>query len=702
MIVMMMMFVCHISLFFCFWVQKYGKLFATQLHSYEIKLYLCTMKKGVFLILVTLTVVLTAGAQQTETPWQQVLTNVMTMEDEQADDWEELLQQMEELAAAPRDLNLMTRSDWEALPFLTPLQVEQLVEYREQYGSMKSMNELRMLTALDEPRRQLIQRLFFISEEALEAFPSLDHIARYGRHELLAYGRIPTYERRGDRSGYAGYRYKHWLRYQFNYNDYVKGGIVGAQDAGEPFFSNKNTTGYDYYSLYLQVSRWRQVEMAVVGKYKLSAGLGLVMNNGFSLGKLAMLTQLGRSVKTVRAHSSRSTDYMQGAAATVRLNRRLTATAFVSYRPLDATLNDDGTVRTLVDNGYHRTPTELEKKNNTHAAETGANVRWSHQRLHIGATALFTHLDRSLQPPPTVLYRRYDPEGRNFANASVDYSYLSRRLSLSGETAISQDGAVATLNTVSTQCNTLSLMVLQRFYSYRYTALHARSLSNNGSVKNESGVLAGLTWTPTPRWRLTAYSDYSHAPWARYRISRSSHEWDHLCQLQYNRGSWTVGTRYRLRQRQRDNSEEAKKILEDYTEQRARLWVDWQNSAWNTRTQADVTMAGGRGYLLSQTVGFTSGRLRLNGSIGYFDTDDYDNRVYIYEQGPLHTFGVSQFSGRGLRYWLMARWQVSRQLLLTAKAATTRYYDRSVIGTGLQQVDGSAVTDIDVQVRWKF
>jgi hypothetical protein len=163
-----------------------------------------------------------------------------------------------------------------------------------------------------------------------------------------------------------------------------------------------------------------------------------------------------------------------------------------------------------------------------------------------------------------------------------------------------------------------------------------------------------------------------------------------------------VGTRYRLRLRQRDSSEDDKKTLEDYSVQRARLWVDWHDAVWNTRTQADVTMAGGHGYLLSQSVGFTSGRLRLNGSIGYFNTDDYDNRVYVYEQGPLYTFGLGQFSGRGLRYWLMARWQVSRQLMLTAKASTTHYNDRSVIGSGLQQVDASSMTDIDVQVKWKF
>ena len=662
------------------------------------------MKARPLFLTFLLSVVLTATYAQTAESWQQVLTNVMTLEDEQPEDWEELMTQMEELAEQPRDINQMTRDDWETLPFLTPLMVEQLVEYRDRYGAMKSMNELRMLTALDEPRRQLLQRFFYVGEELPKGFPSLEQIAQYGRHELMAYARIPTYERRGDKGAYAGYRYKHWLRYQFSYNDYVKAGLVASQDAGEPFFANKNWGGYDFYSFYVQVNHWRQVETAVVGKYKVSAGLGLVVNNGFSLGKLAMLTQLGRTVKTVRAHSSRSTDYMQGAAATVRLNDELAATAFVSYRPMDATLDNDGSARTLVTDGYHRTPAELAKKNNTHAAETGLNLRYDHRRWHGGVTALYSHLDRRLQPPKTQLYRRYQAQGRNFLNASIDYSYLSRRLTLSGETAINGNGAMATLNTASLLLGEgLSLLATQRFYSYRYTSLHARALGNGGQVQNESGVLVGLTWTPSPRWRLMGYSDYSYSPWARYRISLSSEAWDHLLQLTYTPNNWTLGARYRLRQRQRDKT--GTKTLEDYNEQHARLWADWQDgSVWSTRTQVDGSLfkTDDRGVMVSQNVSYQRGTLRLNGGIGYFVTDSYDSRVYLYESGPLYTFGVSQFSGRGWRYWLMARWQPSRQLMLTAKVGTTNYLDRDVIGSGQQQIDASSMTDIDLQVRWKF
>lgn len=660
------------------------------------------MKKKIFAIVLCLFALAAQGQQQVA--WQQLLAETMDLEEVSGEDWEELLVRMQGLAEQPADINRMTRDDWERMPFLTPQQIEQLVEYRDRYGALKSMNELRLLTTLDEPRRLLLQQFFCIGDEEGPVFPNLSDMVKKGRHQLMLYGRVPTYSRKGDHGTYAGYSYKHWLRYQFSVGDYVKAGVVGSQDAGEPFFSNKNTMGYDFYSFYLQLNHWRRVETLIVGKYKLSAGMGLVVNNGFSLGKLATLSQLGRTVKTVRPHSSRtSADYFQGAAATVRLSHGLAATGFVSYRPMDATLNLDSTARTLVTDGYHRTVAELAKKNNTHVAEAGMNIAYRYKRFQIGATTLYTHLDRDLRPATKTLYRRYYLQGNNFLSSSINYSYYSKLLTIGGETAISQEGALATLNTASVSWDGLSIMALQRFYSYRYAALHARSFSNGGTVQNESGLYVGLTWTPSPRWRLMAYTDYSYSPWARYNISLSSHAWDHLLQLQHYVGVWTLGARYRLRQRQRDQA--GTKQLEDYNLHTGRLWADWHaGDTWTGHTQVDFSCAATDDYgrMVSQTLQYQRGAMRLSMGGSYFRTDSYNSRIYSYEQGPLYTFGSNQFSGEGLRYWLMARWQPIAQLMLTVKVATTNYLDRSVISSGNQQIDHSSMTDIDLQAKWRF
>jgi hypothetical protein len=60
------------------------------------------------------------------------------------------------------------------------------------------------------------------------------------------------------------------------------------------------------------------------------------------------------------------------------------------------------------------------------------------------------------------------------------------------------------------------------------------------------------------------------------------------------------------------------------------------------------------------------------------------------------------YYGKGLRLALIARANVGRWLQIDAKVGFTRYFDRSVIGSGLQQIDGSSLTDLDLQARWRF
>ena len=156
----------------------------------------------------------------------------------------------------------------------------------------------------------------------------------------------------------------------------MKVGIVGAQDAGEPFFANCNRWGYDYYSLYLQLRNLGRIESLCVGNYRVSMGMGLVMNSEFTLGKVAMLQNLGRTISGIRAHSSRSDGYLQGVAAKVNLGRGLGLTAFVSYRAKDATLNKDSTAATILTTTYHRTEKEMEKKHNLMVLKTGGSLRY--------------------------------------------------------------------------------------------------------------------------------------------------------------------------------------------------------------------------------------------------------------------------------------------------------------------------------------
>ena len=657
---------------------------------------------------------ITCGVQaQSGHEWERYLNEVMTAEDAGSVTWEDTYDLLCELEQQPLDINQATREQLEQLPFLSAQQVEEIVEYLYRYGPMKSLAELRMIRSLDDSRRRLLTYFIFIGDRSQETGDS--RLTARVLNELMATGRIPFYERKGDTGAYQGYPYRHWLRYQLTYGDQLKAGIVGSQDAGEPFFAGKNRLGYDYYSVWFQLNHWRRIETLVLGNFRVSMGMGLILNNSFGLGKVSMLQNMGRPTSTVRAHSSRSSDgYLQGAAATVNITKGLTATGFISYRAMDATLNSDGTAATILTSGYHRTETELEKKNNLKNTTLGGNVRYQANGYHAGFNLVGTHLNRELKPNTSVLYRQHYAQGYDFLNMSADYGYVHHRFSVNGETALNRNGSLATINSLSLQLGgEWSLMALYRFYSFRYTSLYANSYSDGGSVQNESGIYLGATWQPSLSWKLMTYTDFAYFPWAKYQVSQSSHSWDNLLQLSYTKNRWTFGGRYRLRILQKDN--EDKTALISRTEHRGRLSAEYSQESqtpnnkrlgWSSRTQIDFGFTSfneyEKGLTISETLGFTYRWLRLNGGMGWFQTDSYDSRVYLYELGPLYSYSVTQFSGEGIRYWLMARANIGSHLMLTAKLGTTNYFDRSTIGSSYQQIKASSQTDLDVQLRWRL
>jgi hypothetical protein len=664
-----------------------------------------------WLVSLCLVCCLSATAQQ-QTTWEQVWHEVINTEDMDAEEAEATYERLQQLSEHPINLNNTSREELEQLPFLSDLQIDELIEYLLRYGPMRSYGELRMIRAMDFQQLALLPFFVEIGEapEKKKTFPRWSNIARYGKHTLTLTGRLPFYSHQGDLSNsdksYLGPKYRHSLRYEFSYGRTLKLGFVGAQDAGEPFFSSHNPWGYDAYSYYLQVQRLGRLENAILGKYKISAGMGLVLNTGFSLGKQVMLQNLGRQSNSLRPHGSRSeADYMQGAAATVRLFRPLTATLFASYRPVDATLNTDGSVATIITSGYHRTLTELQKKYNTHQTDLGATINYRHKGLRLGANAVYTSFDRRLSPNTKEYYRLYYPQGEHFLNTSLDYGYKYHHFTLNGETAINGDGALATIHTLGYQSDFFSIMALQRFYSYRYNSIHAHSFGETSRTQNESGYYLGLTWNPFGSLNLQGYVDYAYFPWQRYQVSQPSHAWDFMLQADYQLQRWSLSARHRLRLRQKDNADKTALIPDN--QQRGRITLTYAHpSNWSAKTEYDYALSdyktASRGYMVSEHVAWSNSKWQTSLTAGYFYTGDHNSRIYIYERQMQHDFSFPMFYGQGIRAALFVKATVTQQLQLSAKLGYTNYFDRAVIGTGQQQIAQSHTTDLDLQLRWKF
>lgn len=664
--------------------------------------------KKVFLAVLFPLLFLQPICAQDEQSWESLYEQISGDEEDDLPSKDEVYEQLCQLAEHPLDLNTVTREQLEQLPFLSDIQIEELLYYRYLYKRFESKEELMGLRSLDYYRRCLLSCFVYVGEAPKPGFPSLKNILKYGKHQITGMVKIPFYERKGDKKGYLGYPYKHYLKYDFHYGDRVKAGIVASQDAGEPFFSGKNKLGYDYYSYYIMVKNLGRIRTLALGKYRVSWGLGLVVNNDFSLGKLITLSTLGRNTTGIKAHSSLSSyNYQQGIATDISLSTHFNLSAFLSYRPIDATINNgSSTIATILSTGYHRTKSELLRKNNASQFTSGLRLGYTAGALRLGLNGVYTRFDHDLQPNLSQAFRRYYPQGNNFYNLSLDYSYAHYLFTVKGETALDQHQSVATLNTIGVQISSsLTAMLLQRFYSYRYNALLANSFSSGGRVQNESGVYLGISYKPNNIFDIMAYTDIAYFPWKRYQVSASSHAYDQLVQASWHQGSFAVTARYQLKMRQKDNTKKTALIYD--TTHRGRLWASYADSTFSNRTQVDFALSRYKqqsvGWMVSNILGIAGGKhVKLNLTLGYFHTADYASRLYVYEPGLLYTFSYGMFYGKGVHGALNLRYSLGTHWLFIAKLSSTKYNDRKKISSGLNEINHSSMTDLQLQVKLKL
>ena len=644
----------------------------------------------------------------TSSLWEQFLDNLSDYDDIEAGNTEEMYELLRELETNPIDLNNATDDDIQRLVFLSNAQREELTEYLDRHRPIRSIGELAMIKSLDNVTLRLLNCFVYVGNiDESRKFPTWKEIAKHGKNELLGYVKIPFYERKGDREAYLGYKYKHWIRYKYNYGQFLQVGFTGAQDAGEPFFGSHNKMGYDHYAFYVLARKLGKIRTLALGQYKARFGLGLVMNAGFGMGKTTSMV-LATPQNSITANASRSeAAYLQGVASTIEIYKNITTTAFASYRKIDATLNDDSTIKTILKTGYHRTETEIKKRHNASQTTAGMNVNVKHNGISVGATAVYTAFSKDLKPDKSQAFRRYSPTGNNFWNVSIDYAYIHPRISVKGETATGNSHALATINTLSFKaCRTLTLTAIQRFYSYKYYSLFSRSFSDGGHVQNESGIYIGATWTPLYRLRIMAYSDYAYHPMAVYRAFKASRSIDNLIQTTLSFSPVDITLRYRLRLKQ-ENGADASSPLIDKTEHCGRFQLSYKQKSFTMRTQYDMAYttktSQSIGWMVSQSAGYKYKEiLGCNAGVGYFRTHDYDSRIYTYERGMLYDFSFPMFYGEGMRFFLNLQVKPIKSLQIGCKVATTKYFDREKISSGHQEINDSKKTDMEIQAKWVF
>lgn len=371
---------------------------------------------------------------------------------------EEVKEMLSALADAKIDINAATRQQLEALPFLSPMQVENILYYVYAYGPMESLDELGLIEGLDASTERLLRPFLTTTGGTGQTTPGLAAMMRRGRSEITARLRRSLDDKRGyadvdeatrqasPGTYYLGSPLYQSVKYAYRYGDRMSIGVTAEKDPGEQFFEGTNAKGYDFYSAHFFVRDIGRLKALAVGDYKASFGRGLVMSNDFYMGKNVYMSSLYSRRGGLRRHASTDeNNFMRGAGATVDWGK-VEWTVMYSFRRLDANV-ENSLITSLKSDGYHRLARDIRARNAVANHLIGSNLTYHGSIFDIGMTVVGDFFNRPFTNDGEP-YRAHYPEGRRFFNAGVHYDLRWRNIFIGGETAVDGRGRIATLNSI--------------------------------------------------------------------------------------------------------------------------------------------------------------------------------------------------------------------------------------------------------------
>jgi len=109
-----------------------------------------------------------------------------------------------------------------------------------------------------------------------------------------------------------------------------------------------------------------------------------------------------------------------------------------------------------------------------------------------------------------------------------------------------------------------------------------------------------------------------------------------------------------------------------------------------------------KGFAIIQDLNIELYKFKIGGRIALFDTEDFENRQYVYERDVLFAYSFPAYNGVGLRSYAIAQYSPNSTITFWVRYSQTNFMDRDTIGSGLEEIDGDELSEIKAQVRFRF
>lgn len=609
----------------------------------------------------------------------------------------------------PLQINQVTADELSALGILTSTQISNFISHRNQIHYFESIYELQTIHCWELPLLKKIKP-FLRCDKINKKW----HDFQGAKHQLLIRNETTLEEKKGfsptdsrSKTRYLGNPWGQLARYRGQLNTNLRIGALIQKDAGEVNY-------LDFRSIFIEIKPNRWVDKIIIGDFINQWGQGLVQSGGFSLGKSFESIKATQKfhLGAIPYTSSGETSFYRGFNIQFHVGS-LNFQTFSSLRHLDASLSSDSTgnskqINSWIEDGYHRTSTELSHQSNVQETAWGVSMQWFHKPTHLAIQFNISHTLFSLEKSKSQLaYKVNSWSGNQVKNYSMSFQAPFLNIHFTGEFAwmpenhfsFIQGGAFAVSKKID-------LSYLIRYYEPAYFSPKAQGISESAETTNEMGLFVGNQITFDKRNKLSSYLDFFKFPGLKYEVSQlNSWGWEYLTRYQWEkRGKYTFFGQLKYTSKQNDVSRSNKELTRNHLVQTSLDLHQFKAKKLDFHTRIMTCLLIGAnaketGLLILQDVKYQIRSLGIQVRIGFVSSSSYDSRLYAYEVGVPLSFSLPTYYGHGFRNCFVLDYKWTKNSTFSLKIGRTNYVDRDEIGSSLDLISGSHKTDVTFQCQ---
>lgn len=607
-----------------------------------------------------------------------------------------VLEHLNQLSQNPLDINTLTYDELMQLGFLSAIQAEYILTYRSRLGDFMDIHELQAVPEIDLNTALLLSHVVRVDSKNQYSPVSFRNLLLFGKSELLIRARtfleedILAREVEKNERPYFGNHHHYMLRYRYNFDNRILLSYLGEKDPGETLYHPRHTFGPDFNSASLAfMNAGKFIDMAVLGDFTVHLGQGLVSNASYGGGKSGSVMQISKTGKNLRPYGSvNEQGFFRGLAVSGRI-KNWNYMVFGSVNPFDANMDTlteaDGkqssAIRTIQLTGFHRDSTELISKQNVFLWNYGGRLGMMSRAYRIHLNFLGNHYQYPFSPPDEM-YQKFKFTQKNILNYSMDYSVKWKNMLFTGESAFMNAAATANLHMIQMSlASKLDVSVLYRNYQTAYEAPFSNGFAESNGTSNEWGLYIGSVFRMNKQVRIEAYLDIWNNGWLKYGVDHPGYGFEYFIKWEYSvRKKMHFYLLYKSELKTRNSSLDPVSLndIESLRKTNWRFHVAYKMSQTvELRNRAEWTLINqdkrGYGFLVFQDLIYKpmNSALSVTARLAYFDINNWDNRIYAYENDLLYAFSIPAYYRKGFRVYGNLRFKPFRNWVLEARIART-------------------------------